>query len=185
MTTEEALANCYALARRRARRKDADPSWQHIIRFCEEAGLKGEILRTGPPANQTYMARNRKVVRAFRWTGRPAEVPPWVKKALDAYITNAAYPHAWFEGAVPLSIWTGWHEEAAQRASVGDWLVQAGHYRIDTLSNEEFHQRYEPTSLVPSGKKTPAAPKARGRVRSTPEPEPKPKRRKPMWRCRA
>lgn len=40
-----ALENAYVLARRKARRVDADPDWSHIIRFAEEAGLRSSILR--------------------------------------------------------------------------------------------------------------------------------------------
>lgn len=43
------LNNAYVLARRERNRKGADArtleKWGHIIRFCEEAGLKSSILR--------------------------------------------------------------------------------------------------------------------------------------------
>jgi len=50
---ESSLQNCYAMARRQIRgfekRGDADSEhampWRHILRFCEEAGLRPSILR--------------------------------------------------------------------------------------------------------------------------------------------
>jgi hypothetical protein len=57
-----ALKDCYAIARRnRAHRrgyaedgsiidkgpKSDDADWDHVIRFCERAGLKESIIRTG------------------------------------------------------------------------------------------------------------------------------------------
>jgi len=42
-----ALRNCRALASRNTARKGSFDDWQHILRFCEEAGIKAEILREG------------------------------------------------------------------------------------------------------------------------------------------
>jgi len=53
MTKELALRNCRMLALRELRRHDTGRSdtvltyaaWKHILRFCEEAGVRGSILR--------------------------------------------------------------------------------------------------------------------------------------------
>lgn len=53
---ESSLRNCYAMARRQIRRYekrgDADSehlmAWRHVLRFCEEAGLRPDILRDAP-----------------------------------------------------------------------------------------------------------------------------------------
>ena len=44
----EALKNCRGIAARAARRKGADPDWQHVLRYCSEVGVEGSILRGAP-----------------------------------------------------------------------------------------------------------------------------------------
>lgn len=44
---ELALRNCLAMAGRMLRKGgvDADPAWEHVVRFCKEAGVEPNILR--------------------------------------------------------------------------------------------------------------------------------------------
>lgn len=55
-----ALENCRMLAvrqARRAKRAGNDPSaWEHVVRFCGDAGVVGSILRTPEPATSSSMA---------------------------------------------------------------------------------------------------------------------------------
>jgi len=44
----DALKNCRGIAARAARRKGADPDWQHVLRYCSEVGVEGSILRGAP-----------------------------------------------------------------------------------------------------------------------------------------
>jgi hypothetical protein len=55
---QKALADCYVMARRQLRRKatmDAGQveAWQHVARFCEETGLKAQLLRETLPTEMT------------------------------------------------------------------------------------------------------------------------------------
>lgn len=51
----KALGNCYMMARRRAKvaTQFERTQYEHIIRFCEETGLKAEILRAQVPIEIT------------------------------------------------------------------------------------------------------------------------------------
>lgn len=42
----DTLRNCYMLARRQFRRGADAEAWGHIMRFCEDAGVRASILRT-------------------------------------------------------------------------------------------------------------------------------------------
>lgn len=51
----KALSDCYMLACRQLRRPNnlKPEDWQHIKRFCEETGLKPQILRAAVPTEIT------------------------------------------------------------------------------------------------------------------------------------
>jgi chromosome segregation ATPase len=49
----KALGDCYTLSRRELRKNPNDEQWGHIKRFCEETGMRPQILRASFPTEIT------------------------------------------------------------------------------------------------------------------------------------